>query len=49
MALKDYQTWWHEEGSALRPFDGEDLEKFARRISETAWLNGEYVAKRDAE
>ena len=40
-----YQRWWDTEGSAMRPHEHEDLEEFARRITEIAWNNGRFVEK----
>lgn len=40
-----YQRWWDTEGSAMRPHKHEDLEEFARRITEIAWSNGQFVEK----
>ena len=40
-----YQRWWNTEGSAMRPHEHEDLEEFARRITEIAWSNGRFVEK----
>jgi hypothetical protein len=43
--MNAYQRWWDTEGSAMRPHDHEDLEEFARRITEIAWNNGRFVEK----
>jgi len=43
--MNTYQRWWDTEGSAMRPHDHEDLEEFARRITEIAWSNGRFVEK----
>jgi len=45
--MNAYQRWWDTEGSAMRPHDHEDLEEFARRITEIAWKNGRFVEKED--
>lgn len=41
----NWKIWWEREGSAMRPLEGEDIEEFARRITEIAWSNGEFVAR----
>jgi hypothetical protein len=33
------------EGSAMRPLPNEDMEEFAKRISEIAWSNGQYIER----
>jgi hypothetical protein len=43
--MNAYKMWWDTEGSAMRPHDHEDLEEFARRITEIAWENGRFVEK----
>ena len=43
--MNTYQMWWDTEGSAMRPHEHEDLEEFARRITEIAWSNGQFVEK----
>lgn len=42
--MTDWETWWDNEGSAIRPTDTEDVEEFARRITAIAWANGAYKA-----
>jgi hypothetical protein len=42
---KRFQRWWFNEGSGMRPFNGEDQEEHARRVSQIAWSNGAYVAR----
>jgi len=37
-----HKIWWDMEGSAMRPLPNEDMEEFAKRISEIAWSNGQY-------
>ena len=44
MSKEDFEYWWHEEGSGMRPLPEEDTEAFAKRICEIAWSNGEYIA-----
>ena len=39
-----YKNWWYTEGSAIRPLPNEDIEEFAKRITEIAWSNGQYKA-----
>jgi hypothetical protein len=40
-----FQRWWFDEGSGMRPLDGEDSEEHARRVSQIAWHNGAYCAR----
>ena len=47
--MTNFEKWWNEEGSAILPTRDEDYEEFAKRVSQIAWLNGRYVAVRDAE
>jgi len=47
MSIQDYQIWWDREGSAMKPKKNEDIETFANRITEIAWMNGEYVDERE--
>jgi len=42
-----HKTWWHTEGSAMRPLPNEDIEEFAKRITEIAWANGAYESYPD--
>jgi len=42
---KRFQRWWFDEGSGMRPANGEDQEEHARRVSQIAWSNGAYVAR----
>lgn len=41
----NFKTWWETEGSGLRPHPNEDIEEFARRLTEIAWSNGEYFER----
>lgn len=45
--MTNFEKWWNEEGSAMRPMPTEDVEEFAKRVSQIAWLNGSYVTVRD--
>lgn len=36
-APKGYETWWHNEGSGIRPLDGEDHEEHTNRVALKAW------------
>ena len=40
-----HKNWWHTEGSGIRPLPNEDIEEFAKRITEIAWSNGEYIER----
>jgi len=42
---KRFQRWWFDEGSGMRPSNGEDQEEHTRRVSQIAWSNGAYVAR----
>ena len=42
---KRFQRWWFNEGSGMRPSNGEDQEEHTRRVSQIAWSNGAYVAR----
>ena len=44
---KRFQRWWFDEGSGMRPSNGEDQEEHTRRVSQIAWSNGAYVARYD--
>lgn len=35
-----FKTWWDNEGSSIRPLLDEDLEEFAKRISNLAYRAG---------
>lgn len=37
-----YDVWWHDEGSRMKPKEGENLEQFVHRITEIAWSNGAF-------
>lgn len=43
--MSDFKTWWKTEGSAMRPQSNEDIEEFAKRLTEIAWSNGKYVER----
>ena len=40
-----HKNWWYTEGSGIRPLPNEDIEEFAKRITEIAWSNGEFVER----
>lgn len=40
-----HKNWWHTEGSGMRPLPHEDIEEFAKRITEIAWSNSEFVER----
>jgi len=42
---KRFQRWWFDEGSGMRPANGEDQEEHTRRVSQIAWSNGAYAAR----
>jgi len=33
----DFDTWWNEIGSGIRPFEQEDKEEFTKRVAFLAW------------
>ena len=41
--MTQFETWWNQEGSSIRPLPCEDHEEFAKRVSRIAWENGAYV------
>ena len=51
MTAKDIQNnfdaWWNEERSALRPLEQETAEEHSKRIANIAWTNGAYKVQRD--
>jgi hypothetical protein len=38
-----FESWWHNEGSGIAPTKDEDIEEFAKRVTQIAWSNGGYV------
>jgi hypothetical protein len=42
--MTDFETWWHNEGSAP-PLPGEDGEEHCKRMCEIAWSNGAYMQR----
>jgi hypothetical protein len=42
--MTDYELWWYNEGSAIRPIDGHDHEEHAERVCKIAWENGAFKA-----
>ena len=47
--MNQFETWWYNEGSAMRPNKNEDTEQFAKRIAQIAWANGDYCVRRKLE
>lgn len=45
--MTDFNTWWKQEGSAVKPTKDEDIEEFAKRITAVAWSNSTYKAVQD--
>ena len=35
--MNEFEKWWNEMGSGMRPYDGEDMEEHARRVASFAW------------
>ena len=44
MSLEDFEKWWNDEGSGLRPGYSEDHEEHVLHLCKIAWANGEYKA-----
>ena len=40
----DWLVWWHDEGSGMRPVNGQDHESHVRDMTRIAWLNGAFGA-----
>lgn len=45
----EFEIWWHNEGSGISLDKNEDIEQFAKRITQIAWANGVYCIKRKLE
>lgn len=43
--IDPFEAWWYNEGSGMPPYKGEDIECFAKRVTNTAWSNGYYTEK----
>lgn len=43
----NFQVWWDQEGSSLRPLKNEDNEEHSQRIANIAWTNGAYKVQID--
>jgi hypothetical protein len=39
--MTDFETWWHQEGSAP-PLPDHDMEEHCKRMCEIAWKNGAF-------
>ena len=37
-----FNRWWFDEGSGIRPDEGDDIEEFAKGICSIAWKNGSF-------
>ena len=42
---KDFEVWWHNEGSGMPPQPDEDAEEHCYRVAKIAWLNSDFRAK----
>lgn len=42
---RQFQVWWHNEGSGMPPCADEDQEEHVHRVSQTAWHNSAYCAR----
>ena len=45
----DWLVWWHDEGSGMRPVNGQDHEGHVRDMTRIAWLNGAFCAADEIE
>lgn len=45
----DWLVWWHDEGSGMRPVNGQDHEEHVRDMTRIAWLNGAFSAADEIE
>lgn len=45
----DWLVWWHDEGSGMRPVNGQDHESHVRDMTRIAWLNGAFGAAEEIE
>ena len=45
----DWLVWWHDEGSGMRPVNGQDHESHVRDMTRIAWLNGAFGAADEIE
>jgi len=43
----NFDAWWNEEGSALRPLPEETAEEHSKRIANMAWAYGANKVHRD--
>ena len=41
----DFETWWYNEGSGIRPIDTHDHAEHIYRMCKVAWELGEQAAK----
>lgn len=44
--LMAFKKWWHNEGSGMTPLANEDTEEHVKRVSQIAWMNGAYIARK---
>jgi len=42
---RQFQVWWHNEGSGMPPCADEDQEEHVHRVSQTAWHHSAYCAR----
>ena len=45
----DWLVWWHDEGSGMRPINGQDHESHVRDMTRIAWINGAFGAAAEIE
>ena len=45
----DWLVWWHDDGSGMRPINGQDHESHVRDMTRIAWLNGAFGAADEIE
>jgi hypothetical protein len=42
---RDFETWWHNEGSGILPRKNDDMESHAHRVARLAWKRATYKAE----
>lgn len=43
--MKDFEKWWHNEGSGITTIEAHDMEEHVKRVARIAWSNGAYMEK----
>ena len=34
----NFDDWWHETGSGIKPLEGDDMEEHAKRVAKASWF-----------